>query len=168
MKNKKIIITSIVIVLFTLLIVWRLWKKDVYDMINMDKKEIKHISVVIVKPEVSDGKSRHITYYLKSNSNEKEFDKIFSVLEKSKFRSSFLNLLPEGVGQADYSKNNIKYSASISLYDKKESSINNISFVEENKVMVSSYDENKVYYTTNKKILEMLYNYVSKYGEKED
>lgn len=96
-KSRKIIwITlSIIILLFGILLVWRLWPRSLADILSVDSSEYTHIVCNASVSSVEDGEPSIESYQLQTlEPDMEEFDVVLEILNHTKYCPEYRNLLP--------------------------------------------------------------------------
>ena len=166
MKNKRIL-TASVAVLVALLCVWRLWPHSFRNILDINEELFGTITVQVSEFGVSNGSPNIDVYCLDiSSSEDKNYASFMSIIQSTKFRSDFRNLLPWDLLTVSSGSENITHSAYMMLTWGNGSDACYISFHGDRIVSfdISGKTEYLIYHPTDRTTLNQIVTYIKENG----
>lgn len=165
--GKKKALIALALAVATLAFAWRLWPHSLGDILESGDEPYGAISVRVTEFGAPDGSLSMESYKLDAASLEDgRYWEILSIVEGSKFRSDFRNLMPWGVDTVSSGPENIVYSASIVFADAEGNWARHITFHGDRKVSVRNGGDSGllVFHPTDRDMLGQLVAYVKENG----
>ena len=166
--NKKRILTIFAAVLIAALCLWRFWPHTLKDILDMNDAAFDTISVHVSEFGIADNAPRIDVYRLDLSSPDADsYAAVLSILQDTKFRADFRNLLPWDISTVDSGIKNISHSANVMLTWGEGDDSCYLSFHGER---IVSFDIRGntgylIYHPTNRAVLTALAEYAKANGE---
>lgn len=167
MKNKVKKIVFIVIALLVLaLIVWRLWPVSLEKLIGADQDAVSYLSGVFLESGVQSGKPYIDTYELNAlEYDDPHLSSIVSLLDSTKYRREFRNLLPWHTRNAETSHGYDGTTVYLSLsFDTLEESSALFFFGNDQVAVEDGKGRYLIFHPVDRTVSERLSDYFMKYG----
>ena len=165
--KKKRILTICAAGLIALLCVWRLWPRTLNDILDIDEDLFSTITVQVSEFGVSNGSPYIDIYRLDIPSAEDDnYAPVMSMIQNTKFRSDFRNLLQWDVVSVGSGADKITHSANVMLTWGDSNETCYISFHGDRVVSfdISGKTEFLVYHPTKRKTLNELAVFIKENG----
>lgn len=165
--KKKRIITACVVVVIALLCVWRLWPHSLKDILDINEELFSTITVQVSELGVSNGAPYIDVYRLDISSPEdNNYTSFMSIIQSTKFRPDFRNLLPWDILTVGSGQENITHSAYVML---KWGDTDDMCYITFHGDRIVSFDisgktEYLVYHPTNRATLNQIVTYIKENG----
>jgi|Cm1ome_4_1110797.scaffolds.fasta_scaffold02653_3 hypothetical protein len=167
MKKKRTLTIAIAMVV-VLIGIWRICPHSLKDILNPNEKTFSTISVQVSEFGVSNNSPNIDVYKLEIASPQDEnYESIVSIIESTKFRQDFRNLLPWNTLSVSSGSKNITHSAIVMLkWGSSNDEVCHITFHDDRIVSFSfgGSTEFLVYHPTNRTALNQIVEYTKENG----
>ena len=167
--KKKRIFTIVATAIVLLACVWRMWPHTLKEILSTGKRPFDTVSVQVSEFNILDNSPNIDVYRLEVTSPEdRNYMSFMSIIESTKFRSDFRNLLPWDVLSVSSGTKSITHSAVIMLtWGDSNDEVCHITFHSDRIVSfdVGGKTEFLVYHPTNRTILNQIVTYTKENGK---
>ena len=161
--KKKRILTTFAAILIAVLCAWRLWPHSLKSILGVNEEAFNTITITVSEFGIVNHSPNIDSYRLDvSSPNDDNYVPVMSIIQNTKFRSDFRNLLPWDILSVGSGSKNITHSANMMLTWGDADDVAHISFHGDRVVSfyISGKTEYLVYHPTNRTILNEIATYI--------
>lgn len=164
MKKKHFIVVFVVLLLVVLLVLWRVIPHPFSALISSHEDDFTSFAGAMQIAYVENGNPRIDAYKIDTSDNAEKMQELIAILESSKYRHDFRNLLPwEGTSSSTENNHGVRTVTFMFVWGPTDSV--SVTFQEGN-LLVSNGAKISVYHPTNPEVLNKMEEYMKLYGDK--
>lgn len=165
MKKKHLIIGFFVLfLLVALFILWRMFPHPFSALLSSYEDDFTGFSGVMHIAAVENGNPRMDAYQIRPSDNAEMMQELAALLESSKYRNDFRNLLPWDAASSSKNSNHDVRTVAFTFTGAQTDRISVI--FQEGNVLIANGAGISIYHPTNPELLDKIEAYMKHYGEK--